>query len=370
VPLLNRIDPTYAYAELTEARLRQILGAEEHAVDWETLITVIERLPNKQRASDRWSYWYATAVQMLTPDSKAPEKILSGIASARSYYGFLAADQLNQPFDLNNEPLAIDQELLTTLQTNPAIRRAKELFLLERNRDAHREWLSARASFNETERQHMAAISSAWGWHHRAIMDAIRHKQWNYLDARFPSLFSELFNAKSDKKNIDEIWATAIARQESAFKPTAVSHAGARGLMQLMPATAKATSRKHSIPLPKLDDLFQPKTNIALGTAYLSEMYFKFDRNRAFASAAYNAGPHRVTRWLKQRGHLPLDIWIETIPFKETRNYVQNVLAFRVIYGQRAGKDVDLLSPHEEVLLAHRMDTTPENSSNACTSEC
>ena len=368
LPLLERIDPEHQYTELTEARLRQALGPEEQPIDWQTVIQLIETLPKKERASDRWSYWYATAVQILTPDSEAPQKILAGVAKSRSYYGFLAADQLKQPFDLNNEPFVINLDMMAALETNPAMQRAREFLKLERNRSANREWFSARASFNQKEREHMAAIAANWGWHHRAIMDAIRHKQWNYLDARFPSLFDELFDEKANKKKIDVIWATAIARQESAFKPAAVSHAGARGLMQLMPATARATSRKHSIPLPRLDDLFKPETNIALGTAYLSEMYFKFDRNRAFASAAYNAGPHRVERWLKQRGHLPLDVWIETIPFKETRNYVKNVLAFRVIYGQRAGKDVALLAPHEGLLLAHRMDA--ETEAQTCSSEC
>ena len=367
--LLNKIDPEHKYAELTEARLRQLMGPEDEEIDWQVLLKLIETLPEEKRSSDRWSYWYATAVQMLTPDSDAPEKILSSIAKSRSYYGFLAANQLNQPFELNNEPLTIDETLLAALKTNPTMQRAKELFALERNRDAHREWLSARTSFNNTERLYLAAIASEWGWHHRAIMDAIRHEQWNYLDARFPNLFTNLFSVKANNKKIDVMWAKAIARQESAFKPSAVSRAGARGLMQLMPATAKATARKHSISLARLDDLFNPETNIALGTAYLSEMYYKFDRNRAFASAAYNAGPHRVERWLKQRGHLPLDIWIETIPFKETRNYVQNVLAFRVIYGQRADVKVALLAPHEGKRLAHRMDTGLKDSS-ACSSKC
>lgn len=354
LPLLASLDPEYRHSEVTEARLRQALGAD--ATDWPQIIKMIETLPNKQRSSDRWSYWYATAVQTLTPDSQAPDKILGNIAQSRSFYGFLAATRLNQPFEMNDEPLAVNKDVVSALKTNPALQRAKEWLALDRRRNAHREWFAARASFNQLERQHMAAIASDWGWHHRAIMDAIRHKQWNYLDVRFPYLFNDLFSAAASKQNIDVIWAKAIARQESAFKPAAVSHAGARGLMQLMPATARATSRKHSIPLPGLDDLFQPETNIALGTAYLSEMYFKFDRNRAFASAAYNAGPHRVTRWLKERGHLPLDAWIETIPFKETRNYVQNVLAFRVIYNQRAGREVDLLPSLEGMVLAHRTD--------------
>jgi soluble lytic murein transglycosylase len=130
------------------------------------------------------------------------------------------------------------------------------------------------------------------------------------------------------------------------------SHAGALGLMQLMPATARATAKRHAIPLPRLSLLSEPDTNIRLGTAYLSEMAERFNGNLAYASAAYNAGPYRVSQWLDARGDLPLDIWIETIPFDETRNYVQNVLAFRVIYERLAERPVTLFSPQEFNMLA------------------
>jgi len=110
-----------------------------------------------------------------------------------------------------------------------------------------------------------------------------------------------------------------------------------------MPATAKLTAKKHKIKYSGKSDLFDPRTNISLGTAYLSEMMQRFN-NKAHASAAYNAGPHRADRWLKSRGKLPLDIWIETIPFDETRKYVQNVLTYSAIYDLLAGRKTNMLS--------------------------
>ncbi len=359
--LLKRLDPDYQYGELTEARLRQVLGAE--SIDWVKLQELIARLPADLRKSDRWQYWYATAAQNLSPDSVQSEtiqQIWETLAGNRSFYGFLAAAQQKLPYDLNNEQPQLDEATLAVIEQNPAIVRAKLLLQLDRKTDAQREWNSARASFDATQRQQLAALSSEWGWHHRAIMDAIRQGQWNYLDARFPAEFADVFGQAAEQNEIDTIWATAIARQESAFKTAAVSPVGARGLMQLMPATAKHTAKKYGIDLKNTQALFEPETNIVLGTAYLAEMYERFDRNRAYASAAYNAGPRRVDGWLKERGHLPLDAWIETIPYSETRTYVQNVLAFRVIYAQRAGQEVAMLSPSERLMLAYQFDSNQQ----------
>jgi soluble lytic murein transglycosylase len=122
--------------------------------------------------------------------------------------------------------------------------------------------------------------------------------------------------------------------------------------MQLMPKTAAQTAKRYTVPYRNISDLYNPETNIALGTAYLAQMLERFNGNRVFATAAYNAGPHRVSRWLEERGHLPLDIWIETIPFDETRNYVQNVLAFGVIYDVRDQQPTRMLTPAESASLA------------------
>lgn len=129
------------------------------------------------------------------------------------------------------------------------------------------------------------------------------------------------------------------------------SHAGAMGLMQLMPATARETARRYSIPLANTGSaVLEPERNIALGTAYLSQLYGQFQGNRVLASAAYNAGPGRVRQWTRDQPALPSDIWIETIPFDETRNYVQSVLTYGVIYGEKLGIQQSVMEPHERYI--------------------
>ena len=348
--LLARLDPEFRHAGITEALLVEALSVQN--IQWLQVQKLISRLPEAQQSSDRWRYWYARAGESLTPGSDVVEEIWNQVAGSRSFYGFLAAEHLRKPFNLNDQPPQVNQTVLAALQNTPAVRRAEEWLQLDRRVEATREWNSVRAKVNAEQRAHMATLALHLGWYHQAIMDAVHQEQWNYLDVRFPLIYTEVFGREAGRNNIDQLWAIAIARQESAFKPEAVSSVGARGLMQLMPATATATSKKYGLPLPQVSELSDPATNIALGTAYLSEMYNRFGQSRALASAAYNAGPSRVNSWLKERGHLPLDAWIETIPFAETRNYVQNVLAFRVIYGQRSGHATTMLSAAEQPLMS------------------
>jgi len=205
---------------------------------------------------------------------------------------------------------------------------------------------------SEAQIHHAAHLVSRWGWHHQGIRGAISSRQWDDMQLRFPNPYPDLYSRHAGSRNIDPAWAVAVTRQESAFWMGATSRVGARGLMQLMPATARETARRHGISLSNLSALNDPDTNIQLGTAYLSEVAERFNGNQAHATAAYNAGPGRVNSWLKARGDLPLDIWIETIPFDETRNYVQNVLSFRVIYQRLDNHPVALFSDQEFATLA------------------
>ena len=125
------------------------------------------------------------------------------------------------------------------------------------------------------------------------------------------------------------------------------SGVGAMGLMQLMPGTAKETARKFGIPLASPNQALNPDVNIQLGAAYLSQVHGQFNGNRVLASAAYNAGPGRVRQWLKGANHLSFDVWVETIPFDETRQYVQNVLSYSVIYGHKLNAPQPLVDWHE-----------------------
>lgn len=344
--LFTQLDPEYALPEVTEWRIRLALASQ----DWPAVLDLLEHLPREKAESDRWTYWHAVALEQLNrPHSR---KKLQTLAGRRSFYGFMAAQMLGAPYRLNHRPLSEDRETLSLLAQQPAFIRIRELLALERYYDARSEWNLAIRDLTPDQIHAASHLAKSWGWYDQAIRGAISSQRWNDMELRFPNPLPELFERHARTQSIDPAWALAIARQESAFWMQARSHAGALGLMQLMPATARATAKRHAIPLPSLSQLADPDTNIRLGTAYLSEMVQRFDGNLAYASAAYNAGPSRVNRWLDARGDLPLDIWIETIPFDETRNYVQNVLAFRVIYERLAQRPVSLFSPQEFSMLA------------------
>lgn len=356
-PLISRLDKEHNIPEVTEWRIRVALAKQ----DWKLVKSHIRALPKAKRQSERWQYWYAIASTQLN-DKYNITQALKTISGTRSYYGFLAADINNQPYRLNKHSIAAPKPTLNKLATIPGLVRARELHHHGLIVDANREWAMVMRKLSKDQQLMAGYLALSWGWHNRAINTAIDTRQWDELAIRFPQPHRSLFEQNARQRKIDRIWPLAIARQESAFKKNARSHAGARGLMQLMPATAKRTAKKHKVPYRRLAQLNNPTTNIALGTAYLGEMYDRFGHNKAYATAAYNAGPHRVDRWLKERGNLPLDIWIETIPFKETRRYVQNVLAFRVIYERLGGRAGNMLSDNEEKLLALNFDEQKRKS--------
>lgn len=343
--LLVQLDPNYSYGDLTGWRIRLALSDR----NWPEVTRLVGKLPEQERQSDRWRYWAAIAGQ---EQGKQDREALATLARERSFYGFMAAQILGSPYELNNRSAQLNDELLNSLEARPAFTRMRELLALERYSDARSEWNLATANMSTEQIHHAAHLVSRWGWHHQGIRGAISSRQWDDMRLRFPNPYPDLYARHAGSRDIDPAWALAVTRQESAFWMGAKSHVGARGLMQLMPATARATARRHGISLSDLSDLSEPDTNIQLGTAYLSEVAERFNGNQAYASAAYNAGPHRVSRWLDARGKLPLDIWIETIPFDETRGYVQNVLSFRVIYERLSNRSVALFSDQEFATLA------------------
>jgi len=157
------------------------------------------------------------------------------------------------------------------------------------------------------------------------------------LEIRFPLLHQDIVAEQAEKYQLDSSLVFAMIRQESAYNINARSHAGARGLMQLMPGTARNVAKSLKLPLKNNNKLYNAKFNITLGSSYLAQMLKRFNDNSILATAAYNAGPHRVKRWLPERASLPADIWVDTIPFTETRNYVKNVHAYIAVYNYRQG---------------------------------
>jgi soluble lytic murein transglycosylase len=191
------------------------------------------------------------------------------------------------------------------------------------------------------------------GWSHLSVVASIRSKSWSAINIRFPEVKPGLFLKNSKKYQVPSSYIYAITRQESSFDQFASSPVGATGYMQLMPATAKETAQKIGLKsYKKQAQLTQGHINVQLGTAYFDSLLTRYKGNRILATAAYNAGPHRVDRWKKdKKGRdtkaLSMDSWIEAIPYKETRRYVKNVLAYNVIYQHVLEKPMEFFNDTE-----------------------
>ncbi|GAB3091665.1 transglycosylase SLT domain-containing protein [Aestuariicella hydrocarbonica] len=340
---ISRLDDAYTAGILIRETLKE--------QDWDKTYRYIELLPNEEKQSERWLYWLARAMEELnisSPEQTTPTQIYQQLATQRSFYAFLAADRLGHQYQLGDIPANPPDEVLQAVASNPSTRRAKELLAVNDNLSATREWYYLNQSFTHAD-EHiaMAKIAHQWGWHQKAIISMASARYWDDLQLRFPLAYNQqVFNA-AQKNQISPLLVFAIARQESAFSAKARSPAGAMGLMQLMPATARQTAHKNGLKYQP-SDLFKPEKNINLGSAYITELLKHFNGNRILAAAAYNAGPHRVKKWQERSANqLPYDVWIEVIPFNETRKYVQNVLAYSVIYGYRTGTTPAMLSNHE-----------------------
>ena len=318
--------------------------------NWADLADWIEKMPVDDRNSERWRYWQARiAEQSERPEQQAQAQALyRELALERSYFGFLAADKLKQNYNYADVPVNYDPALVKLISELPSIQRASELLSLGRVNAARREWFHTTKGFNEAQIMAAGELAKRWGWYRKSIQAMAEIRYWDDLTLRFPVAYKNEIYQAADTVNLDPHMIYAIARQESAFAPDARSRVGAMGLMQLMPATARQTARKVGVKYRK-SELLTPERNIQLGSRYISDLIKRYDGNRILASAAYNAGPHRVKRWRSESGEeVAFDIWIETIPFKETRKYVQNILAYSVIYGYRLGEERSLLKSIEQ----------------------
>lgn len=328
--------PALSSEDVTEWLVRDALRKQ----DWARVSKWIAQLPAEEQNSERWRYWNARALEQ-TAGSDGTEQALelyTEVAKTRSFYGFLSADRLQQDYELVDKPVDVAADVSLMVSDNPGVVRAKELFIIGENLNARREWYHTTRDMNEAEVMAAGKLAESWGWHRNGIQAMIQASYWDDLETRFPLAYHEQVQTTAKDTAIAPHLLFAIARQESAFTPDARSSAGALGLMQLLPSTARQTASRSGMSFSTYD-LLKPETNIALGGRYLGQLLNQFDGNRILAAAAYNAGPNRVKQWLNKdkSAQLPFDIWIETIPYRETRGYVQNVLAYSVIYGYRLG---------------------------------
>ncbi|WP_394201808.1 transglycosylase SLT domain-containing protein [Marinagarivorans algicola] len=357
---------SYSHSLRNPKLIESLIRENLESLNWAAVAKNIAILPPKEQQSDRWQYWYARSHQMLQSKNIDTTAIYTALAAKRSWYGFLAADRIGSHYTLEDATTQANSQLKATLANQPAMQRAKELWLIGEQQQARIEWYYALKHLKNQELLAAGELAKEWGWYNSGIVAMITGNLWDHLTLRFPLAYNNEVAQASIKSQLDETLIYAVARQESAFAADAVSHAGARGLMQLMPATAKEQARHSGITHHRTQDLFTPEHNIHLGSAYLGKLLNEFNGNRVLATAAYNAGKHRVKRWLKTpQTQTPADVWIEVIPFKETRQYVQNVLTYAVIYEYRISSstspslnkpNIDKPNPS-----AHRQ-TTPNNT--------
>lgn len=332
--------------KLTEIRLRWAIGES----DWAAVELTLPILSREARDSSGWRYW-AALVHDLNGRTEAAIALFTALAQERGYYSFLAADKLGLPYAFNHQTLPSPVDLLAGLPPHAVavVQRITELHYHDEANLAHSEWFTMlRGTSDPEEKQQLALLAADQGWYRMAIDAANRAKAWDVLDLRFPMPYQTTFHQFAVASNVASSELMAIARRESAFFPHARSPVGAQGLMQIMPATgrqvASSIGKRH-----RNADLYEIEHNVELGSTYYRQLLDRYGGNRIFALAAYNAGPHRVDRWRKaSKGALPVDAWVETIPFKETRNYVQAVLAYNVVFQYLMGDTHTLLTPLEK----------------------
>lgn len=337
--LLSRVEN--ADDKVREWRIRAALGKQ----DWAAALQWIEVLPEAERERGQWKYWRARLLELQSGDQPAlrtvAERLFSEVARDRDYHGFLASDRLGQRYDMRSPPPPFSDKQLDEFAKRGAMNRVYELFALGRESEARREWTFAVNRLPPKDAEMALVLANRWGWHDRAILAAAKIDGYDDLNVRFPMLFKDVVLSQAGEQSIDPAWVYGVIRQESVFMTDARSHAGALGLMQLMPATGRITAKQLKEKIRSNRDLLNVRQNIRLGTAYLRRMLDNSDGNAVLATASYNAGPGRVKQWLRGNGNgnetVPADLWVETIPFQETRTYVRRVLAYTVIYDHRLG---------------------------------
>ena len=310
---------------------------------WTDLLNDIAMMVTDERNSEQWRYWRAVALAR-SGNGPAAEAILEPLAAERSYYGFLAADELGVDYAFAHDTLKADETVIESLARRADLVRARELFLVGLDGRGRSEWDAAVAGLTDDEKTQAAVLAHRWGWHSRAIATAAIVGHYDDLALRYPLPFRQSFEQGASSASIPTTWALGIARSESLFMRDVRSRAGAIGLMQLMPATGRQVAREINLAYAGLDTLTDPDHNIRLGTSYLGSMAARYDGNHVLATAAYNAGPHRVDRWLPQSTMVDARIWIENIPYNETRKYVRRVLAADTIFHWRLTGEIQRLS--------------------------
>lgn len=323
---LNKANVAGVNDDVVQWHIAYLLRSES----WQEILTVINQAPDALQQEDFFRYWQARAYEGLGQSEQAIT-VYQALAQERHYYGFVASARLNQAPTFGHEPAQRNAEVINAVALHPAAVRAKAFWTLQNYTQARREWRYLLSQLSTEEVTQAGILAHEWGWHSRAIVSFAQSGYWDDVERRFPLAHASQFEIAAHEHGISQPLAMAIARRESSFMSDAVSTAGATGLMQVLPSTARYLS-KHRV---SRNTLFQPQANVGYGAQYLRYLTDKLGNNDVLISASYNAGWRKVLAWLPEDSTVPMDIWIENIPYRETRDYVKAVMAYREIYAMQ-----------------------------------
>ncbi len=321
---------------LDKEQLAWKVRAALRAGDWAAVDETISAMQPDQQQEGAWRYWKARALNAKGMTAEA-NKILAPLSRERHYYGWLAAEEVETAIgnvELEYQPT--DMEVMA-IASQPAIKRSLELQKLGMRWEAKAEWVWATRSFDDKQLLAAAEYAMRKEWYDIAITTADNTRQLHNFNLRYPTPYRDLFRAAAENEGVDEAWIYGLARQESRFMHHAKSGVGAAGLMQIMPATAKWAAKRIGMSNYSNELIHDLTTNVSIGTYYLRYTFELMNGQAVMATAAYNAGPGRAKRWLASE---PMEaaIYVETIPFAETRSYVQKVMSNALMYAPRLGR--------------------------------
>ena len=303
-----------------------------HFQEWPDVLMAISKLSPEERGEIEWNYWVSRALAM----TGNPDLAFGGFrkaAESSSWYGFLSADYLGIPYDLRPKSKRPSVFSIDTVDQRIDITIARLLFEEGLTVMARRQWDFVIGRLTEEEQKAAAILANRWNWHSRSAVTAHQSGLTDDYELRYPNAFETPLKNAAKRHDISLSWLSGLMRSESLFMHDIRSPAGALGLMQVMPRTGRQTAKELNLKWRGNRTLINPSTNIRIGSYYLAKQLNRFG-HPALATAAYNAGPHRVKRWMPDKP-MPLDVWVASIPFTETRNYVQRVLTAQVIYEWR-----------------------------------
>ena len=332
---------THPTHPLSDTQLAWQTRAALRASDWKTVLRSIETMSAVEQQAGVWRYWKARALKTKGRITEA-NALLAPLSSEHNFYGQLAEEELGVVVGTPDEPYKAGAQEIAAMQQLPGIRRALALYRLGLRLEGTREWNWSIRSFDDRRLLAAAEVARRNGIYDRAISTSDRTVQLHDFSLRFLTPHREALQSHLQQQQLDEAWVYGLIRQESRFITDAKSSAGATGLMQLMPATAKWVAKKMSIKNYHHALANEVNTNLALGTYYLKHVLTTLDNQPLLASAAYNAGPGRARQW---RDTNPLEgaIYAETIPFSETRDYVKKVLSNSMYYASTLGHRLQTL---------------------------